>query len=62
MKELLICKLVVEDKLIEQVMQFRYLGVDISSAHDLANDMRSQINKVGIPTRYSLVEPEYAYR
>ncbi|XP_044760224.1 uncharacterized protein LOC123317680 [Coccinella septempunctata] len=44
-KDPLRCKLVVEDNPIEQVMQFRYLGVDISSTHDPVKDLRSQINK-----------------
>ncbi|XP_057667260.1 uncharacterized protein LOC130900578 [Diorhabda carinulata] len=44
-KDPLRCKLVVEDNPIEQVMQFRYLGIDISSTHDPAKDLRSQINK-----------------
>ena len=35
----------VVDKPIEQVMQFRYLDVDISSVHDPAKDLRSHINK-----------------
>ncbi|XP_056629854.1 uncharacterized protein LOC130440616 [Diorhabda sublineata] len=39
------CKLVVQDKIIEQVSQFRYLGMDLSSYHDPVNDLRSQINK-----------------
>lgn len=39
------CKLVVQDKIIEQVSQFKYLGMDLSSHHDPAKDLRSQINK-----------------
>ena len=44
-KDPLRCKLVVENNPIEQVMQFRYLGIDISSTHDPVKDLRSQINK-----------------
>ncbi|XP_056637705.1 uncharacterized protein LOC130445842 [Diorhabda sublineata] len=44
-KDPLRCKLVVEDNPIEQVMQFRCLGIDISSTHDPVKDLRSQINK-----------------
>ncbi|XP_060534516.1 uncharacterized protein LOC132706935 [Cylas formicarius] len=44
-KDPLRCKLVVEDKPIEQVMRFRYLGIDISSTHGPVKDIRSQINK-----------------
>ncbi|XP_048521459.1 uncharacterized protein LOC125504114 [Dendroctonus ponderosae] len=39
------CKLAIEDKIIEQVLQFRYLGVDLSSSHDPVKDPRSKINK-----------------
>ncbi|XP_057662518.1 uncharacterized protein LOC130897602 [Diorhabda carinulata] len=39
------CKLVVKDNPIEQVMQFRYMGIDISSTHDPVKDLRSHINK-----------------
>ena len=46
-KEPLRCKLVVEDKPIELVIQFRYLDLNISSAHNPANDPRSLINKAG---------------
>ncbi|XP_050519479.1 uncharacterized protein LOC126893388 [Diabrotica virgifera virgifera] len=44
-KDPLRCKLVVENNPIEQVMPFRYLGIDISSTHDPVKDLRSQINK-----------------
>jgi len=39
------CNLVVQDKIIEQVSQFKYLGMDLSSYHDPVKDLRSQINK-----------------
>ncbi|XP_060525304.1 uncharacterized protein LOC132701439 [Cylas formicarius] len=39
------CKLIVEDKPIEQVMQFQYLGMNMSSCHDPTKDLRDQINK-----------------
>ena len=38
-------KLVMVDNPIDQVMQFEYLGIDISSSHDPVKDLRSQINK-----------------
>ena len=41
-KEQLGCKLVVQDKSIEQMMQLRYLGVDIK---DPAKDLKNRINK-----------------
>ena len=44
-KELLRCKLVMEDKPIEQVMQFGNLDVNTSRAHDPDKDPRSQISK-----------------
>ncbi|XP_056630500.1 uncharacterized protein LOC130441040 [Diorhabda sublineata] len=44
-KDPLRCKLVVEDNPIEQVMQFRYLGIYISNTHDPVKGLRSQINK-----------------
>jgi len=40
------CKLVVQDKIIEQVSQFKYLDMDLSSYHDPVKDLRRQINKV----------------
>jgi len=39
------CKLVVQDKIIEQISQFKYLSMDLSSYHDPVKDLRSQINK-----------------
>ncbi|XP_050503613.1 uncharacterized protein LOC126882681 [Diabrotica virgifera virgifera] len=45
------CKLVVENNPIEQVMQFRYLGIDISSADDPVKDLRSQINRASALSR-----------
>ena len=60
-KEPLRCKLVLEDKPIEQVMQFRYEGVHISSTYDLRSQNNS-ICTVGMPTRYSLVKPVRAHR
>lgn len=47
-KEPIRCKLTVEDKPIEQVTQFRYLGIDISSGHNPEKDLRSQINKASV--------------
>lgn len=47
-KEPLRCKLVIEDKPIEQVMQFKYLGMNISSDHDPTKDLRGQINKAAV--------------
>ena len=35
----------VEDDSINQVMQFRSLGIDTSSSYDPVKDLRSQINK-----------------
>ncbi|XP_060519855.1 uncharacterized protein LOC132698036 [Cylas formicarius] len=40
-----ISKLVIEDKPIEQAMQFKYLGINMSSGHDPTKDLRDQINK-----------------
>ena len=51
-KEPLRCKLVIEDKPNEQVMAVRYVGVDISSAHDPAKDPTSQINKASALSGY----------
>lgn len=39
------CKTVVEDKPIEQVNAFKYLGMDICSYHDPAKEVRSLITK-----------------
>jgi len=39
------CRLIVQDKIIEQVSQFKYLGMDLSSYHDPVKDLRSPINK-----------------
>ena len=39
------CKLVVKNKPLEDVMHFRYLRVDMSSAHDAAKDLRNQLIK-----------------
>ncbi|XP_056636638.1 uncharacterized protein LOC130445137 [Diorhabda sublineata] len=44
-KEPLRCKLVVQDKIIDKISQFKYLGMDLSSYHDPVKDLRSQINK-----------------
>jgi len=38
------CKLVVQEKIIDQDSQFKYLGMDLSSYHDPVKDLRSQIN------------------
>ncbi|XP_056647933.1 uncharacterized protein LOC130452580 [Diorhabda sublineata] len=51
-KDPLRCKLVVEDNPIEQVMQFRNLGTDISSTPDPVKDPRSQINKASALSGY----------
>jgi len=42
------CKLVVQDKIIEQVSEFKYLGMDLSSYHDPVKNLRSQINKASV--------------
>lgn len=39
------CKPAVEDKIIEQVSQFTYLGIQLSNNHDPPKDLRSLINK-----------------
>ena len=39
------CKLVVENNIIEQVSQFKYLGIELSGYHDPVKDLRSQVNK-----------------
>ena len=44
-KEPVRCKLVVQNKIIEQVSQFKYLGMDLSSYYNPVKDLRSQINK-----------------
>lgn len=44
-KDPLTCKLVVEENPMEQVMQFRYLDIYISSAHDPVKVLRSQIDE-----------------
>ena len=58
-KEPLRSKLVMEDKPTEQVMQFRYLTVDISNAQDSAKDLRSQINKTSALSEFlrDIVQP-----
>jgi len=38
------CKLVVYDKIIEQVMSFKYLGIETTSTRSLFNEVRSQAN------------------
>jgi len=40
------CKLVVQDKIIEQVSQFKYLGMDLWSYRDPVMDLRSQIRPI----------------
>lgn len=45
------CKLVIDNKPIEQVMQFR--DIDMLSAHDPVKDLRNQINKSAIIIRMS---------
>jgi len=39
------CKVVIDNKPIEQVMSFRYLRADTSSSNNLINDIKSQVNK-----------------
>jgi len=51
-KDPLRCKLMVEDNPIKQVMQFRHLGIDISSTHDPVKDLRCQINKASALSGY----------
>lgn len=43
--------LVVEDNPIEEVMQFRSLGIVISSTHDPFKDLRGQINTASALSR-----------
>ncbi|XP_055389934.1 uncharacterized protein LOC129618927 [Condylostylus longicornis] len=42
------CKLVVHDKPIEQVMCFKYLGVNITSCRDLRTEIKGQANKASL--------------
>ncbi|GJQ64980.1 hypothetical protein Trydic_g7143 [Trypoxylus dichotomus] len=44
-KELVRCKLEVDPRMIEQVNQFKYLGADIRSSGNLANEVREQTTK-----------------
>lgn len=44
-KEPIRCKLAVKDEIIEQVMSFKYLGVEISSSQDRKKEVQDQINK-----------------
>lgn len=44
-RDIIRCKLVVENEIVEQVMQFKYLGADITSGHDPVKELRGQINK-----------------
>lgn len=39
------CKLEVDGNIIEQVMTFRYLGVNVSGYGDIENEVRQQVNK-----------------
>ncbi|XP_015182496.1 PREDICTED: uncharacterized protein LOC107069571 [Polistes dominula] len=40
------CKLVVDDKIIQQVMEFNYLGIIISNFSDIESEVRGQAIKV----------------
>ncbi|XP_050447499.1 uncharacterized protein LOC126849579 [Cataglyphis hispanica] len=44
-KEPIRCKLAVNDEIIEQVMSFKYLGVEISSNQDRKKEVQGQIDK-----------------
>jgi len=39
------CKLAVYDEIVEQVMSFRYLGVEITSHQDRRSEVKTQIDK-----------------
>lgn len=39
------CKLVVDDKIIQQVMKFNYLGIELSGYGDIELEVRQQTNK-----------------
>ncbi|KAF2899271.1 hypothetical protein ILUMI_06905 [Ignelater luminosus] len=47
-KDLLRCKLVVEDRPIEQISQFKYLGIELSRDHNLPKELKSFINKLEV--------------
>jgi len=44
-KELRRCKLAVNDEIIEQVMSFRYLGVEITAHQHRRSEVKNQIDK-----------------
>ncbi|XP_050457558.1 uncharacterized protein LOC126854663 [Cataglyphis hispanica] len=44
-KEPIRCKLTINDEIIEQVMSFKYLGVEISSNQDRKKEVQGQIDK-----------------
>jgi len=44
-KELRRCKLAVNDEIVEQVMSYRYLGVEISAHQDRRSEVKNQIDK-----------------
>lgn len=44
-KEPIRCKVVANDKIIDQVMRFKYLGVETSSDRNLIDEIRTQTNK-----------------
>jgi len=39
------CKLAVNDKIVEHVMSFRYLGVEITAHQDRRSELKNQIDK-----------------
>ncbi|KAH1028339.1 hypothetical protein HUJ05_001700 [Dendroctonus ponderosae] len=46
------CKLAIENKIVEKVLQFKYIGIDLSSSHDPVKDLRIQINKAAAVSGY----------
>lgn len=47
-KELIRCKLAIDDQLIEQVFSFNYLDINTSSSRDVTKEVRSQVNRASI--------------
>lgn len=44
-KEPIRCKLEIENKIIEQLMDFKYLGINLSSYGDLVSEVKEQVTK-----------------
>jgi hypothetical protein len=65
-KEPIRCKLVVNDRPIEQVRRFNYFGVETRSEGDLKSEVFKQVNKaasISISTEASSMEKqEYEYK